>query len=69
MEKVSELIPKGKLRLHQLAVIDPAEIIVPFNNDEIDELWEASEPWQKKLTVVFREGLTTTIPNIRKLNL
>ena len=45
MEKVSELILKGKLRLCQLAGIDPAEIIVPFNNDEIDKLWEECEPW------------------------
>jgi hypothetical protein len=31
IEKVSERILKGKLRLHQLAGIDPAEISVPFN--------------------------------------
>ena len=47
VEKVFELILKGKLRLHQLAGIDPAEIIVPFNNGEIDKLWEESEPWQR----------------------
>ena len=35
MEKVSELIIKGKLRLRQLAGIDPSEIIVPFTADEI----------------------------------
>ena len=46
MAKVSELILKGKLKLHQLAGIDPAEIIAPFNNDEINKLWEDSEPWQ-----------------------
>ena len=44
MEKVFELILKGKLRVHQLAGIDPAEIIVPFTNDEIDKLWAESEP-------------------------
>ena len=47
MEKVSELILKGKLRLRQLAGIDPAEIIEPFNNDEIGKLWEESDPWQR----------------------
>ena len=30
MEKVSELIMKGKLRHFQLAGRDPAEIVVPF---------------------------------------
>ena len=40
VENVSELIIKGKLRLLQLAEIDPAEIIIPFNNDEIDKLLE-----------------------------
>ena len=38
VEKVSELIVKGKLRLRQLAGIDPAEIIVPFTADEIKKL-------------------------------
>ena len=33
VEKVSELIIKGKLRLRQLAGIDPAEIIVPFTTE------------------------------------
>ena len=46
-KKVSELILKGKLRLCQLAGIDPAEIAVPFNNGEIDKLWAESEPWQR----------------------
>ena len=43
MKKVSELILKRKLRLHQLAVMDPTEIVVPFHNDGIGELWEESE--------------------------
>ena len=62
MEKVSELILKGKLRLCQLAGIDPAEIIVPFNNDEIDKLWEESEPVYE-FVVIFWARLTITIPN------
>ena len=53
MEEVSELILKGKLKLHQLAGIDPAEIIVPFNNDEIEKLWEESEPWQTACSKFF----------------
>lgn len=35
VEKVSELILKEKLRLCQLAGIDPVEIVVPFTNAEI----------------------------------
>ena len=38
VEKVSELIIEGKLRLRQLAGIDPAEIIVPFTTEEIKKL-------------------------------
>ena len=53
MEKVSELILKGKLRLCQLAEIDPAEIIVPFTNDEIKKLWEDNEPWQRACKKFF----------------
>ena len=41
VEKVSELIIKGKLRLCQLAGIDPAEIIVPFITDEIKSYGQA----------------------------
>ena len=35
MEKVSELIIKGKLRLRQLVGIDPAKIIVSFATDKL----------------------------------
>ena len=38
VEKVSELIIKGKLRLCQLAGIDLAEIIVPSTTDEIKKV-------------------------------
>lgn len=46
MEKVPELILRGKLRLCQLTGIEKAEIIVPFNTDEIKKLWEDNGPWQ-----------------------
>lgn len=39
VEKVSELIVKGKLRLGQLSGIDPTEIVVSFTNVEIASLW------------------------------
>ena len=35
IEKISDLVLKGKLRLHQLTGKDPAEIIVPLTNEEI----------------------------------
>ena len=40
---------KGKLRLHQLAGIEPSEMVVPFNNDEIAKLLEESEPLAQSL--------------------
>ncbi|KAL6040241.1 hypothetical protein STEG23_020317 [Scotinomys teguina] len=39
VEKISDLILKGKLRLRQLAGIDPAEIVVPLTKEEIEKLW------------------------------
>ncbi|KAL6082707.1 hypothetical protein STEG23_019019 [Scotinomys teguina] len=47
VEKISALILKGKLRLHQLAGIDPAEIVVPLTKEDIEKLWAESEPWQR----------------------
>ena len=38
VEKVSEFIIKGKLRLHQLSGKYPAEFIVPFTTDEIKNI-------------------------------
>ncbi|KAL6058684.1 hypothetical protein STEG23_035833 [Scotinomys teguina] len=47
VEKISDLILKGELRLRQLAGIDPAEIVVPLTKEEIEKLWAESEPWQR----------------------
>ncbi|KAL6032267.1 hypothetical protein STEG23_036677, partial [Scotinomys teguina] len=47
VEKISDLILKGKLILRQLAGIDPAEIVVPLTKEEIEKLWAESEPWQR----------------------
>ena len=55
VEKVSELIRKAKTRLHQLAGIDPAEIVVPFTNVEMSSIWEENKHWQKALNNFFRE--------------
>ncbi|MBV2133725.1 DDE-type integrase/transposase/recombinase [Pseudomonas sp. MAP12] len=50
IEKISDLILKGKLRLRQLTGKDPAEIIVPLTNEEISSLWKDNEYWQIALT-------------------
>ena len=51
VEKVSELIVKGKLRLHQLAGIETAAIIVPFTTDEIKNIWK--DNLGKNLVLIF----------------
>ena len=49
-----ELIIKAKLRLHQLASINPTEIIVLFTTDEIKKLWEDNEMnHNKDLVLIF----------------
>ena len=67
VEKVSELIIKGKLRLCQLAGIDPAEIIVPFTTDEIKKLWEDNKPWQRACAD-FGGELNSNYPKSNRLN-
>ena len=42
-EWVSNLMLKGKLRLHQLVGIGPVEIVVPPTNDEIEMLWAENQ--------------------------
>lgn len=34
------------MRLHQLTGINPAEIVVPFNNAGVSSLWAENEQWQ-----------------------
>ncbi|KAL6079786.1 hypothetical protein STEG23_023427 [Scotinomys teguina] len=47
IEKISDLIHKGKLRLCQLTGMDPAEIVVPLTNEEVSSLWKDNEYWQR----------------------
>ena len=68
VENVSELILKGKLRLCQLAEIDPAEIVVPFTNDEIDKLRAESELWQRACSKFLGE-INNKYPKAREFNL
>ena len=62
VEKVSELIIKGKLRLRQLAGIGPAEIIVPFTVDEIKKSCGKTMNHGKELVLVFWEKSITITP-------
>ena len=68
VKKVFELIIKGKLRLCQLAGIDPAEIIVPFTADEIKKLWEDNEPWQRDCAN-FLGGINSNYPKSDRIKL
>ena len=68
IENVSKLILKRKLRLQRLAGIDPAEIIVPFNNDETDKLWTESQPWQRTCSHFFGE-INNKYPKSKKIQL
>ena len=68
VEKVSELIIKGKLRLRQLPGIDPADIIVPFTTDEIKRLWEGNEPWQRACANSLGE-IHSNYPKSNRFNL
>ena len=43
VEKLSELIIKGRIRLCQLSGTDPAKIVVTLTNDEIMSLWKLNE--------------------------
>ncbi|KAL6082528.1 hypothetical protein STEG23_004612 [Scotinomys teguina] len=47
VEKISDLIHKGKLRLRQLTGMDPAEIVIPLTNEEVSLLWKDNEYWQR----------------------
>ncbi|KAL6058683.1 hypothetical protein STEG23_035832, partial [Scotinomys teguina] len=47
IERISDLIHKGKLRLCQFTEMDPAEIVVPLNKEEVSSLWKDNEYWQR----------------------
>ncbi|KAL6090311.1 hypothetical protein STEG23_009234 [Scotinomys teguina] len=47
IEKISDLIHKGKLRLRQLTGMDPAEIVVPLTNEEVSSQLKDNEYWQR----------------------
>ena len=47
IEKISELIIKGRIRLCQLSGTDPAEIGVPLTNAEMMSLWMINGDWQR----------------------
>jgi hypothetical protein len=47
IEKISELIIKGRIRLCQLSGTDPAEIGVPLTNAEMMSLWMINGDWHR----------------------
>ena len=53
MEKVFELVIKGKLRLHQLAEIYPAEIIVPLLLMKPKNYGKTMNPGKELLLIFF----------------
>lgn len=53
-EKISDLILKGRLKLHPLTQIDPAEIIVHLTNEEISYLWKDNEYWPRACSNFLR---------------
>ena len=67
VEKVSELIIKGKLRFRQLSGIDPAEITVPFTADEIKMLLEDNETWQRAHANFLGE-INNSYPKSKRFN-
>ena len=68
MEKVFELILKGKLRLHQLADIEPEVIIVSFTADDIKSYGKTMNHG-KGLVLIFWEKLIATIQKAVDLTL
>ena len=65
---VTGKIIKEKLRLRQLAGIDPAEIIVLFTTDEIKKLWEDNESWQRACAKFLGE-INSNYPKSGRVNL
>ena len=47
IEKISELIIKGRIRLCQFSETDLAKILVPLTNAGIMWLWVINEDWQR----------------------
>lgn len=64
VEKVSDLILKGKLRLHQLTGIDPSR---PLTNEEISSLWAENEYWQRACSD-FWGAMKNTYPKSEMVN-
>ena len=56
------------MRLCQLAGIEPAEIIIPFTIDEIKQLWEDNESWQRVCDKFLGE-INSNYPKSDRINL
>jgi hypothetical protein len=55
VEKISELILKGKMKLGQLAGLEPTEIMVPLTGVEIASLLKENKHWQRTCNNFFGE--------------
>ncbi|KAL6070467.1 hypothetical protein STEG23_006054, partial [Scotinomys teguina] len=66
IEKISDLIHKGKLRLRQLTGMDPAEIVVPLTNEEVSSLWKDNEYWQRACSN-FLGDINNRYPKSKKI--
>ena len=69
VEKVSELILKESLRLHQLEGIDQAEIVVPFTNSEISSPWDRKKHWPRAFSNFWERLATNKYPQSKKLQI
>ena len=69
MEKISELIIKGELRLCQLAGIKPGEIMVLFTNDEIKKYGKAKNPGKELVLILGEKLITSQVTMAHSFNL
>lgn len=58
IEKISELIMKGRIRLCQLSGTDTAEIVVPLTNVEIMPLLVINEDWKELVLTTWVKLIT-----------
>ena len=53
IEKISELIIKGRIRFHQMSGTKLAEIVVTLTNAEIISSWVINEDWQEFVATIW----------------
>lgn len=53
IEKISELIIRSRIRLHQMSGTKLAEIVVTLTNAEIISSWVINEDWQEFVATIW----------------